>query len=149
MKHNTTTWLEDALTTIRALSRQHLLSQGTLKGAPTRNTVGLTSNLLALITTVIERISNCEGVSGAFAAQDGLVMEAQGAPLEYEAFAAVSQRVYDVCRTSGDALALGKPGQALISNSEYKLVLFFAGSIAIGIVAPKDANLGIALTADK
>ena len=138
-----TEWLEETLTVIAALSRKRLLEDGgpTEKGP----TVGFEGQIVPLLNTLVERLGRVEGIMGAFASQEGLVMDAAGGSLDFDAFAAVAQQMRHMCIQAGDTLALGSPRQLVFSSTHHKLALFFAGDIDIGVVAPKEVSLARAI----
>ena len=138
-----TEWLEDTLTVIAALSRKRLLDDGRPMGE--EPTVGFEGKIMPLLSTLVERLGRMDRIMGAFASQEGLVMDAAGGTLDFDAFAAMAQQMRHMCVHAGDTLALGSPRQVVFSGTDHKLALFFAGDIDIGVVAPKDVSLAKAI----
>lgn len=90
--------------------------------------------LLKEITSRSDKIS-------CFASHEGLLVDSIGGSEDFEAFAAMAQNSIEAGLISSDILSLGKLKQMAIIGDTRKLVLFWIGEIAIGIISEVDTVL--------
>lgn len=85
------------------------------------------------------------GITGAFAALDGLVVEVSEHDQPFEEAAAVAQRVLEHLTDTSALLGLGGFQHTVVVGTEGKLVLFQVGMITLGIMGSREESLAEAL----
>ena len=80
---------------------------------------------------VVSQINQRRGVLGCFVAHDGLLVEAAGEGLDFEALAAMTQWCVMPANNAAETLSLGNVQQILIIGSERKLALIQLGQMTL------------------
>lgn len=99
------------------------------------------SEFVSGLHTVVEQISRRSGVSGCFVANEGLLVEAAGQGLDFEALAAMAQWCETPAEHVAKTLALGTVQQILVIGAKNKLALIRLGRMTLGIVSPSSIRL--------
>jgi len=97
---------------------------------------------LAAVRELVEHVAQREGVTACFACHDGLVLHSAGEAPDFEALSAMTQASLTAAREAALALSLGRVKQLVLVGEEHKLALLVVGLLAIGILSPKDVQLG-------
>ncbi len=99
------------------------------------------TEFLSGLRAVVQQIARRRGVSGCFVANEGLLVEAVGDGLDFEALAAMAQWCETPAEHAAKTLALGTVQQILIVGSRDKLALIRLGRMTLGIVSPTSIQL--------
>ena len=149
-------WLEERLRALRKMSEDNLALRDERDrfakngGGRTEELIRLQDELSGLrrrqreeSSELTDLLASREGVSGAFLAQDGLLMAASGLLVaDFEPYAAISQRFTETAGEAMQRLSLGAMNQLVLVGEENKLALMFVGSMVVGIVCPRSVVLG-------
>lgn len=93
---------------------------------------------------LVREIGAREGVQACFACHDGLLVETAGAA-DFEALAAMSQRLVEAGSQPALHHMLGPARQALLSGTTQKLALLIIEPFVVGVVAGAQLRLAQAL----
>lgn len=94
----------------------------------------------SIVRAAAERIE----VGGVFASFDGMLVATSGAG-EFDALAALAQRMLVPAADAWDARALGRIHQLVAVGDNHKLALVCVGPIVLGVVSPADVRLSEAM----
>lgn len=100
---------------------------------------------LKALTELAAGVARHPGVTAAFVAHEGLLMATAGNVPSFEALAATAQVCLSAGKSAATGLSLGGLNQMVLVGEDHKLALFTVGQMALGILAPSDVNLAVAL----
>ena len=137
-------WLNDRLEILhRLLERQHeyeQLAKKKVTGAD-EGRKQTRDDFLAEIKDVVKAIAKKDGVIAAFSCHEGLLIEQAGHARNFEALAAVGQRLVYNGRSASKNLRYGPLMQMVVVGESTKLAIFVMGEVEIGVEAGRDVNL--------
>lgn len=122
-------WLEQHVETLRLLAAE----------LPVR-----AQHCRRVLADLVREVATRQGVQACFACHDGLLVETSGSA-DFEALAAMTQRVLEAGSQPALRRLLGSPRQALVSGSSQKLALLIIEPFAVGVVAAANERLAQAL----
>lgn len=102
---------------------------------------GARRDFLQKVDSIVHAAADRAGVRGVFASFDGMLVATAGEG-EFDALAALAQRMLVPAADAWDARALGKIHQLLAVGERDKLALVCVGPIVFGVVSPVDVRLG-------
>lgn len=142
-------WLADQVAVLgelsercRLLNKRHPI-QG---GVSSENEANARTAFLSKLRSVVEHVNQRHGVLGCFVAHEGLLVEAAGDTVDFEALAAMSQWCEVPAQRAAETLSLGSVQQILIIGSERKLALIQLGQMTMGILSPASVQLSEVLS---
>jgi predicted regulator of Ras-like GTPase activity (Roadblock/LC7/MglB family) len=105
------------------------------------NAEALRHELHAVMRALVDELAGRDGVTAAFVAHDGLLIEGAGPRDDLEALAAVGQLCWAPAAQAARPLGLGDVHQLVVCGAERKLVLLGVGAFTLGLTAPADVRL--------
>jgi predicted regulator of Ras-like GTPase activity (Roadblock/LC7/MglB family) len=137
-------WLAEQVAALNRLSEQYEYLNRAWQDSvsvPREQEAKARAEFMAGLRAVVEQISRRRGISGCFVANEGLLVEAVGDTLDFEALAAMAQWCETPAEHAAKTLTLGTVQQILIIGSENKLALIRLGRMTLGIVSPTSIQL--------
>jgi predicted regulator of Ras-like GTPase activity (Roadblock/LC7/MglB family) len=104
------------------------------------------AQFLGAVRGMVQEVARHPGVTACFACHDGLVLAGSGKGVDFEALSAMAQACLTVSKDAASALSLGRVQQFVLVGNEHKLALLAVGQLSIGILSPRDVELGVALS---
>lgn len=99
---------------------------------------------LIQVESIVRAAADRVGVGGVFASFDGMLVATAGDG-DFDALAALAQRMLVPAADAWDARALGRIHQLLAVGERDKLALVCVGPIVLGVVSPADVRLSEAM----
>jgi predicted regulator of Ras-like GTPase activity (Roadblock/LC7/MglB family) len=103
------------------------------------------AQFLGAVRGIVSEVAKHQGVTACFACHDGLVLAGSGRGVDFEALSAMAQACLTAGKDAASTLSLGRVQQFVLVGDEHKLALLAVGQLSIGILSPREVELGVAL----
>ncbi|HMV68844.1 MAG TPA: hypothetical protein PKA64_18485 [Myxococcota bacterium] len=135
-------WLAERLRSLRDTHGEVLQATGSQAAAPSWER----EEFLVALGGLVRDVAAHEGVIGAFAEYQGLVVDVAGAEDGAEAFAAAASRMVQSGREAAGMVQLGELQQLLLVGDARKVALIVLGPMSVGVVAGSEVRLARVLS---
>jgi predicted regulator of Ras-like GTPase activity (Roadblock/LC7/MglB family) len=97
--------------------------------------------LIGAVRQLVQDVATRDGVTASFAAYEGLLVDSAGGSANFDALAAMGQRLISTANEASDPLLLSHVHQMVVIGDEQKVVLFQIGDLTVGILGPAAVTL--------